>query len=600
MPATARAVTLPKTAKLIPPETIALVDVDDFSKLQTQFEKTSFYKLYKDPAMSPFVDDLKAKWKEKKKEKANNEIPGVLRDLDVWPQGRIAVAFVYDEQAKDANEPPVLFITQWGDQIGKVKEAAAKNVEKAIAEGARREAEDYRGVSITTMTSKSSENLSYCFLDDCLIGSVNPNPLKFVIAHIKGADSPTLGDDDDYNATLRALGSSGAGQLGFYVNIKHIIKIALAEDTDGKAKTLIDNLGLNNVTSFGGTVGLGGGPGGSILGKALLKINGDKKGVCKMLELESAGLRLPRFISASSSSISVVNLNIKKAFAELVNIMTSFSPQMAAMLQMPLAPPSAQGEPPLQLQTGVIDYLGSQIVLAQTIKKASPDAAGSGAEQAHPTAQSLVAIAINNRNALEKSLSLLHSTLIARGNPDAQRQLLGYTIYSIDASGFLPFLGGAGKPGAEPVPSAAFTITDTHLIFASEAAVEQAIRALDTGGETMDSVKWFARAKENIPSAVGVAGLEDSAATAEQVWIMMRESKKVNEGGRSHGEVGMGMSSGSLFPQMSLAQAGSDLVDFSLLPDFDAVRKYFGISTFYGVSRPDGFLFEMKYLAPID
>ncbi len=62
----------------------------------------------------------------------------------------------------------------------------------------------------------------------------------------------------------------------------------------------------------------------------------------------------------------------------------------------------------------------------------------------------------------------------------------------------------------------------------------------------------------------------------------------------------MGMSSGSLFPQMSLAQAGSDLVDFSLLPDFDAVRKYFGISTFYGVSRPDGFLFEMKYLAPID
>ncbi|MEJ2702073.1 MAG: DUF3352 domain-containing protein [Sedimentisphaerales bacterium] len=600
MPGSAHAVTLPKTAKLVPPETIALVDIDDFSKVQTQFEKTSFYKLYTDPVMSPFVDDLKAKWKTKKKEEADDKIPGILRDLDVWPQGRIAIAFIYDEQAKDANEPPILFITQWGEQIGKVKETAAKNVEKAIGEGARREAEDYRGVSITTMTSKSSKALSYCFLDDCLIGSVSPNTLKFVIAHVRGAGSPTLGDDDDYNTTFRALGSPGAGQAGFYVNIKRIIKLALAEDADGKARTLIDNLGLNNVTSFGGTVDLTGGPGGSILGKALLKINGDKKGICKMLEVESAGLRLPRFVPASSSSVSVIHLNIKKAFTELVNIMNSFSPQMAAMLQMPLAPPSTQGEPPLQLQTGVIDYLGSQIVLAQTIKKASPDTAGSSGEQTRPTEQSLVAIAINNRSALEKSLALLHSTLIARGNPDAQRQLLGYTIYSVDTSGFLPFLGGVRRPGAEEVPSSAFTVADTHLIFGGESTVEQAIRALDAGGESIDSARWFARAKASIPSTVGIAGLEDSAATAEQLWIAMREAKKEDGGGRSHGEMRVGVSSGSIFPQMTLSQMESEYVDFSLLPEFDAVRKYFGISTFYGISRPDGFYFEMKYLAPTD
>ena len=600
-PAFAEAAALPKTARLVPPETIFLVDIDDFSELRTQFEKTNLYKLIKDPAMLPFVDDLKAKWQERKKDETDDEIPGILRDVDVWPQGRIAVAIVLSEQTKDANDPPILFISQWGEGIGKVREAVDKNVEEAIEDGARRQAEDYRGVNIVTMTGKSSKALSYCYIDDCLMASVSPDILQFVIAQVKGAGSPTLGDDDDYNATLRALGSPGAGQADFYVNIKQIINMTLAEDTDGEAKTIINNLGLNNVTSLGGTVDLTGGPGNSFLGKALLKIDGDKKGICKMLELESAGLRIPRFVPASSSSVSVINLNIKKAFDELGNILGNFSPQMAAMLYMPLVPSRSQGEPPLILKTGVIDYLGSQVVIAQSIQKPSPDLGGVGStgEQTAATGQVLVAIAVNNRNALEKSLSLLHSTLIAPNDPDARRELLGHTIYSIDLSRFVPFLApGARGPNAPEIPPSGFTVTDTHLVFASQAVVERTIRALGGGAESMDSAQWFARAKANIPSAVGLAGLEDNAATGEQLWSTMRDSKKEGKGRSSDNELGVSMSSGSLLPQVMFSPAGSEFFDLSLLPEFDAVRKYFGISAFYGISRPDGFFFELKYMNP--
>jgi hypothetical protein len=598
-PVSGRAATLPKTARLVPPETIVLVDIDDFTELRTQFEKTNLYKLITDPAMSPFVDDVKTKWQERRKKETDDKLPGILRDVDVWPQGKIAIAIVFNEQTKDDDEPPVLFITQWGEGISKIKVAVDKNVEKAVVEGARRETEDYRGEKITTMTDKSSKTLSYCFMDDCLIGSVNPDVLKFVIAQIKGAGSPTLGDDNDYNATFRALGSPEAGQAGFYVNIKQIVKMALAEDTEGEAKTIINNLGLSNVISFGGTLDFVGGPGGTPLGKALLKIDGDKKGICKMLELESTGLRIPHFVPASSSSVSVIHLNIKKAFVELGNIFSNFSPQMAAMLNMPLIPPSSQGEPPLQLKNGIIDHLGSQIVIAQSLKTSSPDAGGAGStkEKAAPTGQALLAIAIENRNALEKSLSSLHSTMIAPNNPDAQRQLLGHTIYSIDLSRFLPFLASARKPGQE-IPPSAFTITDTHFIFASESGVERVIRAISGGGESIDSTRWFARAKANIPSAVGLAGLEDSAAMAEQFWSTMQESKEESKGRSAHNELGLGMSSGSLFPQVTFKPKDSEFCDFSLLPEFDVVRKYFGVSTFYGISRPDGFFFELKYLNP--
>ena len=118
---TARAATLPKTAKLVPNETIVLVEIDDFTELQTQFEKTNLYKLIKDPVMSPFIDDLKAKWREKKKDKEDDDIPGILRDVDVLPRGRMALAVVMDEKMEDTNDPPVLFITQWGEGIDNVE-----------------------------------------------------------------------------------------------------------------------------------------------------------------------------------------------------------------------------------------------------------------------------------------------------------------------------------------------------------------------------------------------------------------------------------------------------------------------------------------------
>jgi hypothetical protein len=509
---------------------------------------------------------------------------------------------VLDEQTKDANDPPVLFITQWGEGIDKVKEAVEKSVEKAIEDGARREAEDYRGARIISMIDKSSDALSYCFLDDCLIGSVNLDVLKFVIAQIKGAGSPTLSDDDDYNTTLRALGSASAGQAGFYVNIKQIVRMALAEDTDGEAGTIINNLGLSNVTSFAGTVDLVGGPGGSPLGKTLLKIDGEKKGICKMLEVESTGLRIPRFVPASSSSVFVIHLNVKKAFAELCDIFGNFSPQMGAMLYMPLVPSSSQGEPPLILKTGIIDHLGSQIVFTQNLKKPSPDLSGADSTEKQTVAKDhgFIAIAIDNRNALEKSLSLLHSTLIALNNPNAQRQLLGHTIYSIDLSRFLPFFApNAKEPDAPEIPPWGFTVTDTHLILSTETAVEQTIRDLGGGAESIDSVKWFARAKASIPSVVGLAGLEDNAATSEPLWSTIRESKKKDKDEDSRSTVGVGISSGSIIPQVMFSPGGVDLFDVSLLPEFDAVRKYFGISAFYGISRPDGFYFELKYLNPV-
>ena len=611
-PAAARAAELPSTAKLVPPQTILLVDINNFNQLRAQFEKTNVYRLYEDPAMAAFIDNFKAKWQEKKQE-SKHEFVRTIADAGVLPQGRLALAVVLDEQVKDVNNPPVLLVSQWGEDIGKVREAADKMIRKAVEDGARRQTEDYRGVEIITIEKKPPETVNYCLIDDCLIGSTSPNVLKFVIAQIRGAGSTILADDRDYAATVRAINPKSAGRIDLYVNIKHLVKSELAEDTTGKVRAIVDNMGLNNVTSFGCSVEPAGGPGSSSFAKAILKIDGAKIGICKMLEVESGPIRMPKFIAASACSVSVVNLNIKKAFDELTNILTRFSPQMAAILYMPVLPPGPQGEPALQLKADIIDHFGSQIVIAQSIDKPQPDVgdAGSAKKEHLPEAKSIIAIAIENRSALEKSLSLVHGKMIAPDNPEARRELLGHTIYTVDLSGMAPMLGGpparkpmraAAGPVAPPIPKIAFTVTDTHLIFATESAVEQAIRTLGSSAESIGSARWFNKARSNIPSVVGLAGLQDNAVSGELLWSTMRQSKKPDKADSKdqRNQIGVGISSGSILPQVAFTQGGDALFDFSLslLPEFDAVKKYFGLSTFYGISRQDGFFFEFKYLNP--
>jgi len=583
---------LPRTARLVPPETILLVDIDNFNQLRTQLEKTNLYKLYKDPAMAVFVEDFKAKLRQKIQERDDNDIFKTIYNADVLPQGRVALALVLNEQTKDVNEPLILMITQWGEKINEIKDAMSKMLEKNVELGGhQKRSEDYRGVSLETVIDEISTALNYCFIDDCFIATTNLDLLKFVIAHIKGADSPTLSSDTDYTDTIGAVGPYH--DIDFYVNIKQIIKTMLAKDSTGKTQTTIANLGFDNVTSAGCSIGFGTTPHSSACGKAVLKIEGAKKGICKILEVESTLLSAPRFVPASTYSATFLNLNIKKAYDELYNILYSFNPMTAAtILPTTLLPPGPEGEPELQLKTDVIDHLGSQILLTKSFNKPFSNSS--------IPAESLVALAVNNRSALEKSMSVLYSKMA----PDASRELLGHTIYLIDLSPLLPASLPAGKTpmqapnstAAPKMPKLAFTITDTHLISGVESTVERTIRALSsTEVASLDSAKWFNNAKSTIPSVVGLAWLQDDAASTEFFWWMMKETEKSKDKDSSI-SMGVLMDSKSLSPHLMFSQTG--LLDTTLLPQFDAVRKYFGLSALYGISTPDGFVFEFKYLNP--
>ena len=158
-------------------------------------------------------------------------------------------------------------------------------------------------------------------------------------------------------------------------------------------------------------------------------------------------------------------------------------------------------------------------------------------------------------------------------------------------------------PDVPEIPKFAFTFTDTHLIFSEEPAVEKAIRTLNSTEDTsMNSTRWFNFAKSAIPSRAGMVTLQNDKTSGKFIWSQMRDlaknSKKKSK--KQNIEVGVGIKPGSSLPELMFSQAGIQLIDFSLLPEFDTIKQYFGLSAFYGISRTDGFFFEMKYLNPPD
>ena len=562
---------LPNTAKLLPGETIVLLDVKDFQQAKSQFEKTCHYRLYKDPAMAAFVGNSKAKVLEKIQKLDDNDVFKTLFNAEIQPKGRISFALVLSEESRDFNDLQIAVITQWGEGIDKIKESVDGMLQKNIEYGGhQKSSEDYRGVSIQITIDEAASEMDHCFIDDYFIATTNLDLIKFIIAHIKGASSLALADDTDYSTAMKVAGPYH--DIDFYINLKQIIKTVIIRDSTGQTGTFMANIGFDNVSALNISVALARDAGISDSGKAFLKINGAKKGICKMLEADSAIVKAPRFITSPTYAVTFFNLDIKRAYDEIYSILYTFNPQYIGMMNLLDLPDSPTGEPGVKLKDDVIDNLGSQIIISQSLNKPF-------STTSIPT-DSLVALAVSNRDALEKSLSLLHSKLLAPNDPDARRELLGRTMYLFHPSA-LPFIARRGTSPESDVTKLAFTITDTHLIFAREAVIERVIRTLASADAvSIDSTKWFPVAKSAIPSAVGIATFEDNEASGELFWWLVKDS-------------GIAQPSNNLGPMRF-----DELVDYSLLPEFDAVRKHFGPSAFYGISNPDGFIFEFKYLNP--
>jgi hypothetical protein len=608
---------LPETAKFLPERTAILVNVEDLNECREQFKKTNLYGLYTDPSMKAFVTETERRLKEFL-QSSEDETVRTIAAVDALPSGKVAFAFILPKEGSPAEtEPKMLFIAQWGEKLEVVKDAVEKMVQKAIEDGSKRSRQDYRGVNITTIKSvrkpdvetdssdsvslgDSQENsgqaqgpaneLSYCFIDDALIVAESVDSIEFVVAHIKGSEGGTLAEDNNYVSAMKAVGPYH--DIDIYINVKKLIDGYITEDSSDPGQDLFKSLGLDNINGYSFSLGIARELGSNYLGKMALKVDGEKRGITKMLEFVSGACKEPKFIGTRACSVTFINLDLVKAYDELFRVLAQYQPRLAANLNSPLTPPTTDGKAGLTLKEGILNHLGSEITVSEVLDE-------SPLSEEPLSTKVLVSVSVKDAEKLEETVSQLHGMFSGPGVADARREFMGHTIYLIKIPGLTSppeqmiddesEIKGGFMFAPDNVP--AFTVTDTAFLIGGESSIERSIRLLnDPGSDTIGSVRWYRKARALVPQMAGVASFSDDAAQIEQLW------KRFKRGFAQSDQADASLSAGMMtfdVDSPGLGEIGK-VFDTSALPEFEKVRKYFGISAFYGISRPDGFYFEFR------
>ena len=594
---------LPPTDQLLPKDAVFYFNIDSFQALENKAKQTRIYNLFNDPSMKPFIDGIKSKFIESIEQvDKTDDLMDRISDANAFPQGRISFALLLDNYIPKGEEVGFFAIVGFGENIEKAKKIINQEIQKQIDQGLARKKETIAGCDVTVLIDqrdtisvphldtdndgnsvrttteipRSPFELRYTYIDDNIVigADVTKEFYESILVKIKSANiANSLSTDPDYRAVQAKIGSNGG--IDAFVNMKTIIKL-IESDLTGETKGMFESLGLNNLTAIGLAADTTGRANNIFEFKMFAKVDGEKKGILKIIDLKSTHVKLPDFVDPQSVEISTINFDFNMAFEEINKILTATNPQAAMMVNMPI-PTQTQGQF-ITLSKDLLAYLEPQIVLAKSQPQIDKD-------NQQLTQSSINSIAVNNHQKLEESIAILHA-MATMGQPDLKRPYMGYNMYLVDISGMAAMFGGQAPQNTSATqtqPKLAITITETHMLIALEKDVEKAIRTIkNRQAASIESQKWYTAAKSVIPQKVGSASFANIKKTYELIWDVIRDPEAAKKA--------FMQSDAPMNPFEEFAK------EIGLLPSFSKVSKYFGIASGYLTSTPDGFYYNAKIM----
>ena len=629
-----------ESARWLPENTMAYIKVENVNALRDKFKKSSIYSLYQDPAMQSFMvpaekkirqkidEKLKETWQEMHLEEPPDELP--------WPQGELICAVFlqsrpimvpdysqmqemedpapFDTEALpkvESNSPDfqVVVLADMGDQAGALKQLTTQMTAKAVEQGKIRQRETIRDIEINIIKDKPDQDENYdtfCygFKDNWLIGGSSIKYIREVLMRTEATDAKSLADRRDFRDTCDHLGSS---DVFGYVNAQAIRDVVVGmAPTEQKEKITqtIRLLGFENVGGLGWALRLTPDHPEELTMKILLSVTGEKAGIPALLTPASTSNRSSRLLSKEVAHFLVANYNPARIYDGIVWLAWNIGQtNLDGMIQGMLAvtgQPAEAGRAPVNFKQDIMAQLSAPITVTTRYDKpySNPD-----------SSKTLLALAVRDGEVLDTALARIHDTFIAQGNKELRRELLNCTIYLLPPiPALLMGMQSSRETEAQTQAHLAFTVAADHLVFGSEKVVEQAIR--DLRREDLESIKtdeMYQYAGGHFPAQAGAYYYENEQISAEVLWSMLKEAARQAAqqpsptAPETQDEIEMEMgavidSGGKFVSPLMMIQQFKEYVDFTLLPDFAAVKKYFGATIGYLEGNDKGIYAEMKSL----
>jgi len=608
---------VPPPEKLLPADTLAVITVPDYAKARAAYENNASRQLWRDPAMKPFTEKLMNKVKEEFITPLERQLGVKFADYSGLAQGQFTFAvFQNGWQGGPAPLPVWLLLVDAREKGGQLRTNLADLKKKWQDAGKTLKTEKIRDVEFTTLTvsgeeltrtlekslsdsktdkedkpkekpedkkSGSKVEITIGQSDSLLIAASDPKAIEKILILQSGGSTPALGEqaafDVEYQARLRNALVYG------WVHFKPIsdaLNRAASEssrkDADGDSalnwSKILAASGLTGLKTVSGN--LNETPEGSI-GEFYLGVPAaNRAGVFKIFVAETKDATPPPFVPADAVKYQRWRLDIPKAWAALENMLTQISPQMAGGLKFIMDSAGKDKDANFDLKRELIGNLGDDIILFQRKPRGS-----TFADLNSPP--SLYLLGSPNAEKVVTALKSLASLLTGTGNTPKEREFLGRKIYAVALPSLPNPDGSAGAPrNLSYAAGAGYVAMSTD-----EAMLENFLRSSESTGKALREIAGLSDAAQKIGGMnTGLFGYENAS---ESMRVILETLK--NDSSSLEKMVGMM----PLPPRLSSKDGKGlkDWLDFSLLPPFDQISKYFHFTVYAGGASADGLSYKM-------
>jgi hypothetical protein len=624
---------IPAPEKLLPDDTLLVVTAPDFSKVRDTFKASTQNQAWNDPALKPFKDDLLSKWKDQVTDPLERELDLKLDDYTSLPQGQVTFALIQNGwQGRDEDSLGKVLLIDTRDKTSQLKSNLSKLRKKWVDSGKSLRTEKIRDFEfiILPLSTNDVPKAIRAFMpqqpevqelgpddkplekprhktelvigqaDSLLILADSVKAAEKIVSRLGGASLPGLADVASFQGSQ--AGILRDAPLYGWVNVKAFVDILAKTPAQKKenpdapdpfagppVERVLKAIGASGLRSLAFAVRASND--GTLVQAFLAVPESSRGGIFKIIAGEPKEVAVPQFVPADAVKFQRWRLDGQKVWAAFEKILTDLSPQSGSMINtvLDMATASAkEKDPSFDVRKNLIGNLGDDII---TYKKAPKSAS----VEDIANAPSIFLLGSPKPEELVAALRSIFGMTSASGAP-TEREFLGRKIYSAPMPN-LPLPGVAPTPGAK-ARTLQYAASGSYIAMSTDASmIEEFLRSSDSQAKALRETPGLVDASQRVMGpGTGLFGFENQAETMKTTFEMLRKNAK---NGASNPSNSSSLGSAALNPLTGSLGIGNaekgmkDLMDFSLLPPFEKIAKYFYISVYGAGATSEGLQFKI-------
>jgi hypothetical protein len=619
---------IPGAEKLLPPETLLMVSVPDFTKARALWEHSAQFQLWNAPEMKPFREGFFAKWDEELVKPLQRECGIQLDSCTNLLQGQVTFAIVQDSAPGQERQPAgVLLLADSKDKSEQLKQTLADLHKKWVEAGRAAKTEKIRNIDFSIISFTTNElpkalqkllrqpsrfqpvddgdaapapteapkpglksELVIGQVESLLVVGNTTKVVEQVVARLTGGNAPSLGELAAYQANDQALFRTAP--LYGWLNARAFLDILNRQAAEKKGSDSPSPFDSLNPEKLFGAMGL------TALNSVAFAVQDSNEGTLFHLffaapEAKRRGLTSlltpaakesspPPFVPADTVKFMRWRADGPKAWATVEKMLSDISPQIVGGLNFLLDSAEAQAkekEPKFDLRKFLIGNLGDDFISYEKAPRGSTPL-----ELQNPP--SLLLVGSPKPADLAAALKSL-LVIFPQGDTITEREFLGRKIFSVPMPTPPMGLPGPTRPSASAMLNVA--ASGGYVAISTDTAMlEEYLRSTDTQGKALRETVGLAEAAQKAGGmGTGWFGYENQAETMRATFDAWKRS------GASSSASSAANPLASLVPMPTPLKTMQEWMDFSLLPPFEKVSKYFGFSVYAVSANGEGLSYKL-------